>query len=55
MQSLDELPTLDEIHNLDKAVESLELEMDVAVPVDIGVDVENVVAPTVGIEEAIPA
>jgi segregation and condensation protein B len=42
LQSLDELPTLDEIHNIDKAVENLEheLELDVAEGLEVAENVE---------------
>ena len=55
LQSLDELPTLDEIHNIDKAVENLEheLELDVAEGLEVAENAETVQTEEVVQSEAI--
>jgi segregation and condensation protein B len=55
LQSLDELPTLNEIHNLDKAVENLEheLELDVAEGLEVAENSEPIETEEVVQSEAI--
>jgi segregation and condensation protein B len=51
LQSLDELPTLDEIHNLDKAVESLEHELELEVAEGMAITENQEITPAEEIEQ----